>query len=145
MLNMKVVNIYLSGGMSGLSFGEQIGWRYKIIDSVKKDDAITVKPIFFNPPYYYTPLHKYHKTEKEVMEFDLYNLRKSDVVIVNFNAPNSIGTAMELMLAKEYNIPIIGININQTELHPWLLECCGRMCESVDEAIEYVKNYYLVN
>lgn len=142
---MSVLNIYLSGGMGGLSFEEQVGWRNQIVDTITSDNFLTVKPIFFNPPYFYTPSNNYHKTEKEVMEFDLYKLRKSDIVIVNFNVPNSIGTAMELMLAKEYHIPIIGINIEHKELHPWLIECCGRMCDSTEEAIEYVKNYYLVN
>ena len=145
MYNMSVVNIYLSGGMSGLSFAQQIGWRNKIIDEITSDDSLIFQPIFFNPPKYYSPALKLHQTEKEVMEFDLYNLRKSDVVIVNFNIPDSIGTAMELMLAKEYNIPVIGINIGNKQIHSWLLECCSRMCESVEEAIDYVKNYYLIN
>ena len=142
---MNTINIYLSGGMGGLSFDEQVSWRNQIVDNIITDDALTFKPVFFNPPYYYTPTYNYHKSEKEVMEFDLYKLRKSDVVIVNFNVPNSIGTAMELMLAKEYNIPVIGINIDNKELHPWLLECCSRMCDNIQETIEYVKNYYLTN
>lgn len=142
---MNTINIYLSGGMGGLSFEEQVGWRNQIVSNIINDDSLTFKPIFFNPPYFYTPAHNYHKNEKEVMEFDLYKLRKSDVVIVNFNVPNSIGTAMELMLAKEYNIPVIGINIDNKELHPWLLECCSRMCDNIQETIEYVKKYYLTN
>ena len=129
---MNTINIYLSGGMGGLSFEEQVGWRNQIVSNITADDSLTFKPVFFNPPYFYTPAHNYHKNEKEVMEFDLYKLRKSDIVIV-------------LMLAKEYNIPIIGININNKELHPWLSECCGRMCNSVEETIEYVKKYYLTN
>lgn len=142
---MNTINIYLSGGMGGLSFEEQVEWRNQIVSNITNDDSLTFKPVFFNPPYFYTPAHNYHKNEKEVMEFDLYKLRKSDIVIVNFNVPNSIGTAMELMLAKEYNIPIIGININNKELHPWLSECCGRMCNSIEETLEYVKKYYLTN
>lgn len=142
---MSVLNIYLSGGMGGLPFEEQIGWRNQIVDTITFDDSLAVKPVFFNPPIFYSPSFDYHKSEKEVMEFDLYKLRKSDIVIVNFNVPNSIGTAMELILAKEYHIPIIGINIEHKELHPWVSECCGRMCDSIEETIEYVKNYYLVN
>lgn len=139
------VNIYLSGGMSDLSLDEQLGWRNTIINVVSRCDYLTKKPIFFNPPKYYSPSCNSHKTEKEVMEFDLYNLRKSDVVVVNFNLPNSIGTAMELMLAKEYNIPIIGINLNDVKLHPWLVECCNRIFGSFSEAIEHLINYFLIN
>lgn len=63
---------------------------------------------FFNPPLYYSPNQPYHKNEREVMEYELDRLRKSDVVIVNFNIPKSIGTAMEVAVARENRIPIIG-------------------------------------
>jgi len=77
------------------------------------------------------------------MEFDLYNLRCSDLVIVNFNSPNSIGTAMELMLAKELKIPIIGINEENKQLHPWLIECVVKMFKKLEDAWMYVSNFYL--
>ena len=77
------------------------------------------------------------------MEFDLYELRKSDVVVVNYGNPQSIGTAMELMLAKEYNIPVIAINKDGYELHPWIKECITRECDSMKEAVEYLVNYFL--
>jgi hypothetical protein len=77
------------------------------------------------------------------MEFDLYNLRKSNLVVVNFNAPQSIGTAMELMVAKENKIPVIGLNKDETKLHPWLIECCTRICDSFREIVNHVVNFYL--
>ena len=101
------------------------------------------KATFFNPVNFYNFEEKRHKSEKEVMEFDLYNLRNSDIVIVNFNNEKSIGTAMELMLAKEYKIPVIAFGINEKEIHPWLLECCTRICDSLREAVEYVVDFYL--
>lgn len=141
---MENVKIYLSGGMSGLSFEEQFKWRSNIISAIRYGDyTYEKKPTFFNPIDYYNYEEVKHTTEKELMEFELYNLRKSDLVIVNFNAPNSIGTAMELIIAKEYRIPVIAFGIGDKQIHPWLLETCTRICDNMREAVSHVVDYYL--
>ena len=141
---MKSVEIYLAGGMSNISFEEQLKWRNQIKDAILCGCyEYTYKPIFFSPPMYYNLEEQNHNTEKEVMDFDLNRLRNSDLVIVNFNAPNSIGTAMELAIAYENRIPVIGINETKAELHPWLVESVTRMCFNMREAIKHVVDYYL--
>lgn len=141
---METVRIYLSGGMSGISFEEQSKWRKQIMDAIKYGDYdYAKKPSFFNPVDYYNFEETRHKSEREAMEFDLNGLRKSDLVIVNFNNPKSIGTAMELMLAKERNIPVIGWNPSGEPLHPWLIECVTRMCDSLKEVVEHTVEFYL--
>ena len=141
---METVKIYLSGGMGALSFDEQSKWRKQIIDAIKFGDYEYGKRVsFFNPVDYYNFTEVRYRSEREVMEFDLYNLRNSDLVIVNFNDPKSIGTAAELAIAYDMKIPVIGINKNNQELHPWLVEFTTRMCESIKEAVEYVVDFYL--
>lgn len=141
---METVKIYLSGGMSGLSLEEQCKWRKSVVSDIKFGDYdYEKKPVFFNPTDYYNVEQKNYKTEKEIMEFDLYNLRKSDLIIVNFNNVLSIGTAMELAIAKEYRIPIIAFGVNEKELHPWLEECCTRICDNMRECVGHVVSFYL--
>ena len=141
---MEQVKIYLSGGMTGLSVDEQTKWRKQIQYAIKNTYFdLSKKPIFFDPTDYYMPNLSEGKSEKEAMEFDLNALRKSDLVIVNFNAPNSIGTAMELMLAKELHIPVIGVNKDGYQLHSWLVECTIRMCDDMSELVNYVVDFYL--
>ena len=141
---MEKVKIYLSGGMSSLNLEEQSKWRKQVMDAIKYGDSdCEKKPIFFNPIDYYNFEVERHKTEREVMEFDLYNLRNSDLGIVNFNDPKSLGTCAELAIAKELNIPVVGINKNNQELHPWLVEFTTRMCDSLREAVDYVVDFYL--
>lgn len=141
---MDKFNIYLSGGMTGLTEDEQTKWRKQIRDAIKFGDYdYKKKPYFFDPTQHYSIFKEEHKSEREAMEYDLYKLRDSDLVIVNFNCEKSIGTTMELALAKEYRIPVIGINTDGKELHPWLIECTTRMCDSVREAVEHVVKYYL--
>lgn len=139
----RYIKFYMAGGMSNLSHEEQFGWRLNIQQSINCL-LLNCNTYFFIPPYYYRPDGNYHKSEREAMEFDLYNLRSSDVVIVNFNTPSSIGTAMELAIAKELRIPVIGLNEDGKELHPWLTECCTRICETKTELIDHIKNFYLI-
>lgn len=140
---MENCRIYLSGGMSGLTLEEQTKWRRQISDAIKYGDyEYENKPVFFDPTQHYSMFEQEHKSEREAFEYDLNALRKSDLVVVNFNAPNSIGTAMELMLAKELHIPVIGLN-NNLELHPWLIECTTRICNNIRELVEHVVNFYL--
>ena len=140
---VETVRIYMSGGMGNVSFEEQSKWRSQIINAIKFNYDCEKKVYFFNPVDYYNFEAVRHRSEREVMEFDLYNLRNSNLVVVNFNDPTSIGTAMELVLAKEMNIPIIGFGVNGQTVHPWLLECCTRVCDSLKETVEHIVEFYL--
>lgn len=145
---MKNMQIYLAGAMSGLSFEEQVGWRrdiknyiYNFVDHMFHPN-VSLK--VFNPCDYYNFEEKMHKTEREPFEFDLYNLKRSDLVIANLNKQDSIGTCMELAVAKDRRIPIVGLYEKSEELHPWISECCIRICNSMDELRDYVCEYYIV-
>ena len=140
---METIKIYLSGSMSDISFEEQSKWRQQIQDAIKFNFDCEKKPIFFNPVNYFNFEEVRYKSQREVMEFDLNGLRHSDLVIVNFNDPTSLGTCAELAVAYEMKIPIIGINKDEKELHPWLIEFTSRMCSSLKEAAEYVVDFYL--
>lgn len=140
---METVKIYLSGGMGSLSFEEQAKWRSQIIKEIKFNCHCEKKPIFFNPVDYYNFEENRHKSEREIVEFDLNAVRNSDLIIVNFNDPNSLGTCAELAIAYDRHIPIVGINKDKAELHPWLTEFTMRMCSSVREAVDYTVNFFL--
>lgn len=151
---MENVHIYLAGAMAGLSLEDQLLWRDRFREDVIHSELEPLKkPVFFSPPEYYSPETAPYICEpyqREAMEFDLYNLRKSDLVVVNLEKQGSIGTTMELALAKEYRIPVVaffGINGNKNiytpTLHPWIRECCTRLCDSMDHAVDYVVEYFL--
>lgn len=131
--------------MSGISWEEQTKWRRQFQNAIKFGDYDYEKRVtFFDPTQYYNFEEKRHKNEREIMEFDLYNLRNSDLVIVNLgnNGDKSIGTSMELILAKELHIPVIAFNGNK-EIHPWISEACSRICDTLKEAVEHIVEFYL--
>ncbi len=141
---MENVKIYLSGGMCSVSMEEQSKWRSQIINAIKFGGYdYEKKPVFFNPVDYYNFEEKRHKTEREIVEFDLNAVRNSDLIIVNFNDPKSLGTCAELAIAYDRHIPIIGINKDGVELHPWLTEFTMRMCHDIREAVEYTVDFFL--
>lgn len=141
---METCRIYLSGGMGSLDLEEQSKWRKQVINAILFGDYHwEKKPIFFNPVDYYNFTDVRYKSEREVVEFDLNALRHSDLVIVNFNDPKSLGTCAELAIAYEMRIPIIGINKDKHELHPWLVEFTTRMCDDIREAVSHVVDFYL--
>jgi hypothetical protein len=142
---MKDFSIYLAGGMSHLSLEEQTRWRLQIQNAIKYGDYDLGKNVnFFDPTQYFSVFDEHTKeSQKEAMDFDLYNLKRSDLMIVNFNNPLSIGSAMEVMLAKINGIPVIGLNVDGCELHPWLIESTNKMFTDMRNLVDYVVNFYL--
>lgn len=141
---MKNFTIYLAGAMTGLTFKAMTDWRIKIKQELLKTSAKSLTVI--NPVDYYNFSYPQHDTEREVMEYDLWRLKGSDLVVVNFNNPDSIGTSMELMCAKENNIPIIGLYEDNyySDMHPWLKECCNKVLFTMKDLINYVSEFYLM-
>ena len=137
----------LSGGMSGLTVEESNGWRIKVKQNLFAFILNGTLKVF-NPMDSYIH-NEYHMNDREAMHYDLNILRKSSYVLVYFNDIKSLGTAMEIAIAHELKIPIIGVfdnkeNCNALDtLHPWVYNMCDVVLQSLDDAIRYIKNNYL--
>lgn len=138
---MKEFKIYLCGGMSGLSMEEQNTWRETCKEWLLRQEC-DYDIVVINPCDYFSFFDKRHQSEKEVMNYDLNHVRTSNLLLTNFNVPNSIGSAIEMFLSKELHIPVIGINMGE-EIHPWILECVDRMFNNEKDALEYIRDFYL--
>ena len=131
------LKIFLSGGMTDLTEAEASYWRtsFKLNNAVQDDTPF----IFIDPTYYYFTTDKTtQEYEKEAMGYDLYWVKHSDIIIVNFNSPSSIGTAQELMLAHTLNKPIIGMipENKYDQLHPWYKEECVKIFKYESDKLE---------
>lgn len=140
---MQNYNIYLAGGMSGLNFEEYNSWREiikKILSNCECDYIVkTINPA----DYYNFEDNTTYDSELEIMRFDLYKLTTSDLVIVNFSNPESLGTMSEIAIAYDRGIPIIGLNEDRKELHSWQISMCNKIFDTIGDLTMYVKNYYL--
>lgn len=144
---MQQFNIYLSGGMQIFgkdNFDEGNEWRIYCKDILENCDSI-YKVNVINPNSYFNFKDgvPYGITEEAVMRFDLHKLRSSNLVIVNFNDPKSIGTQSEMAIAYDRNIPIIGHNKHCTKLHPWQHAMCEHIFVDMDDLIDFIEDFYL--
>jgi len=140
---MKDMKIYLAGGMSKFgseNFKEAQQWRLHCKRELEDYEFLTI----VNPNDYYNFIQPpVHKSEREVMEYDLHHVRNSDLLIINFNDVYSLGSMAELAIAYERKIPIIGLNADSQKLHSWQVCMCNRIFDNLFEMIEYVKDFYL--
>jgi nucleoside 2-deoxyribosyltransferase len=145
---MSKFKVYLAGKMSGLTFEQMNDWREKAKTSLSYWDKRTIETHTENPcDYYNFELDRSTYTEKEVKEFDLWLVKNCDLVLVNLEHPDSIGTAIELHMAQEWKIPVIafGKPIKGKELHPWMDLCITKKCKTLLDAVEHIGMFYLPN
>ena len=146
---MRQLFVYLAGGMGKFGkdeFDKSNTWRVLTKQFLENNDAYNVEVHCTNPNDYFSFASdaKEYESEREVMEFDLNKLRKSDLVVVNFNDMYSLGTMAEIAIAYEKKIPIIGLDVDDQELHPWQKEMTNRIFTNTSELFEYLENFYLI-
>ena len=141
--------IFLSGAISGVNPEYYHGWRNYMVEKLR-DDFKVIDPTNFD-----------FEEDDEAMKTDLWGVRNSDIIVVNFNYnPRSIGTAMEIAEAVHWGIPVIGhvsrflaSEYNEYGLHPWLRMSCTKLFvtqpkaytgyEYLDDMISYLRRNYL--
>ena len=65
------------------------------------------------------------------------------MVIANFNDMYSLGSMAELAIAHERRIPVIGLDIDNQDLHSWQVCMCERIFNNIDEMLDYIQDFYL--
>lgn len=129
--------------MTGLSFDEYNEWREFL--KIKLED-LNPKINVINPGDYFS-LEEVEDGGKEIqrraMNFDLYKVRNSELLICNFNSPNSLGTMGEMAVAYDRGIHIIGLNMKNRKLHPWSECMCEIIFDDIDKLISYVSKCYI--
>jgi len=136
---MKQNILYLAGKCTGLSIKEMTQWRnefdFKLSNRTDKFHIVS-------PTDFYSFEEKKHKTEREIMEYDLFIVKHSTLIVVNLDYPNSLGTAIELYEANKHcGIPVIGFGTVVN--HPWIEECVNVKFDTMDEVIDYVMEFYV--
>lgn len=147
-IKLTEFKIYLAGGMGKFgkeNFDEGNSWRLyckNILENFECDYSVKVT----NPNDYFSFIENppTYQTEREIMEFDLNKVRNTDLIIVNFNDVNSLGTMSEIAIAYEKRIPIVGLNLKNQDLHPWQIEMTNRIFTNIDIMLNYVKEKYLL-
>ena len=140
---MNVFQIYLAGGMTNLSLQGQNDWRIEIKKALE-DYYCDYKVKCINPVQYYNAYDSStYDSDLEVMQFDLYKVKNSNLIILNFNDMRSLGTMAELAIAYDRGIPVIGLNESEEQLHPWQYMMCSKIFTNKEDMLLYISKYYL--
>lgn len=145
-------SIYLCGAIQahGKQNRKTKDWRAKVKEYFSAH-ALGFECI--SPAGYFEVGENHHKTEREVMRFDLRKVRECDVLLVNLrNIRDAVGASDEIFYAYMLGKPIIGFvekNMGTSELisyvHGWKYEQMDRIetgVDSLEKACDYVRNYY---
>lgn len=145
--------IYLAGAMQvyGNKGEKAKEWRNRACEYLTE---YYNRFICVNPTDYYEYGSDYHKTNREVMRFDLRKVRESDILLVNLkDIRQSIGTNDEIFYAYMSDKPIIGFLEEDIEsrdelikyVHEWKYEQIDRIETGKDalrKACVYIGYYY---
>ena len=159
--NKKRHHIYLAGNISHDPRTYQ--WREDFTDQMKD---VSKEVVIINPcsnRYNQTMNKANHKDgiefAKEAVKKSQHILRAKDyqlikicsLIVVNLElfSPEKpmIGTVQELTWAKDiFYVPVIAITGRAEHiytLHPWIDECCSAKVDTVEDAVEMVKDFFL--
>ena len=144
---MRDIEIYLAGGMGKFgkdNFDKGNSWRIYCKETLGNYECdYNVNIVNPNDYFNFKEEPRRYESQREIMEFDLNKVRNSNLIIINFNDMYSLGSMAELAIAYEKKIPIIGLDIEGQELHPWQIEMCNRIFNNIDEMLDYVEDFYL--
>lgn len=147
---MKQFKIYTCGKMSGTTLEHQMKWR-KLLEEcvrIRYDGSDRIK--FVHPPMFFNYEFKSHKTDKEILEWEMKQLHDCDILVVDFDGINdTVGSHMELGAVQGINrfgdryIYVIGVG-DSSNLHPWIKESCMRIEDNHYKAAKYIVEYLLI-
>ncbi len=144
---MRELVIYECGAMSGLTFAQMNTWReYFKIAITNVAESIGKKIRVVNPVDYYNFREPKHKTQLEIMQFDLLKVRESNIIVVNLEKlSTSIASSIECYEAYKLGIPVLafGSDEDYEKLHPWVQCCITRHDKDYRECINYIRDFYM--
>lgn len=149
-----VFKVYLSGPISGLTYEQSIGWTDYAKTELAKDGIDGYKPLrgkkFLKDVGQigeYVSVDHWMSTPKAILERDSYDVRSSDVILVNLLGAKtrSLGTTSEIGMAYVLNKPIVLVmeKSGNCHDHPFITEPPKWWVDNLDIGISIVKSILL--
>jgi len=147
---MKALKIYVAGKVSkDSSFGTHY-WRDGFVEKLQNLSGL--KLVSLDPAKKLTDQTK----PKEAFGADVYMISRSDVIVVYLSDDISVGGSQEILIAKYYKKPVIGLaplggrfNHKNKEIfgqivedyrHPFVYSTCDVVCDDIQGVAEQLKN-----
>jgi len=82
----------------------------------------------------------------ELVQRDLQDVKRATVVlsvIMTDGRKQSFGTPCEIMFAHTQQVPVVLVTDDKTlQNHPWVRYLCSRVFDNIDNAVNYIIDYY---
>lgn len=141
--------VYLAGAIGNVSKKRAEEWRKYFVTTYS---YFVDKPDVINPIDFFTYDEVENYSDNEVLNWELAQVAKADVLVVNLDCiTSSVGTLQEMATAYTHNVPIIAFHLHMTEdeirstLHPWIGEECTKIFTgsyAINKVADYVATYY---
>lgn len=137
---MRKLKVYLSGATKNVSTDFQ-SWRQMCLDCEKHGMFSVLS--FIDPLQYFNYEKKQPLTDKQCMNFFMWQIEQSDVLLVNLDdSKMSVGTLGEVEHAYCHNKPIIGFGSHPDTWYNWTKERCDIVLNNLDDALNYLDDFY---
>jgi len=128
--------IYLCGPIMDCKGGETKDWR------TRAKERLAGRFILLDPMR-----RSFRDNEidssNEIVEFDLQDIRDSDLVLVNYSKP-SVGTSMEVFYAS-HDLGKFVVAFSPQEFKncsPWMVRFCTKITPDLDSALAYIERHF---
>lgn len=153
---MKKLKVYLAGKVSPNSVFGRHDWRDKFcarLSELSGFDIINLDPTKSHPDF-----NLDENNPMLMLGRDCFMIKSADLVIANLTDDISVGGAQEMLIAKYYNKPLIGIapkegkffksekeirgKIYKNYIHPFVSVPCDAVVEDINGAADSIKNFF---
>lgn len=146
---MKSIKIYIAGKVSADSSMGTSFWRDEFCKQLEEKSGVKITNL--------DPTSRKHLPFDPEMAFgrDSFFIKNSDLVIVNLTDDISVGGSQEMLIAKYFNKPLLGIakeggkfvnskfnDFGRTVnfVHPFVFVPCDAIVNDIDGAAEWIRN-----
>jgi len=154
---MKKLKIYIAGKVSpSSSVGDRHDWRDDFCEKLTKLSGFKINNL--DPMKKQDDFNLDENDSKLVFGRDCFMIKSADLIIVNLTNDISVGGSQEMLIAKYYQKPLIGIALKEGKffksekdilgktyknwVHPFVSVSCDAVVEDLNEAADFIKNFF---
>ncbi len=134
-INPKYKSVYLAGPMEGCSYDEAANWREEAATKLAEYGIDARNPMIrdFRDAF----ANGDGIDPDEVVIPDKMDILQSDAILVWYSQ-KSTGTAMEMLYAYYWHIPIVVVEIKKPA-NPWIDYHADYVCENLEDAVGIIR------
>lgn len=156
-VKIEKIKVYIAGKISPSSVFGTHDWRDNFCANLSEKSGLKI--VNLDPTKSQSEFNLDENDSELIFGRDCFMIKSSDLVIVYLTDDISVGGSQEMLLAKYYNKPLIGIapqdgKFNRKEkeilgkvyknwIHPFVKITCDIVVEDISDAAIFIKEFFL--